>query len=211
MKNFSSVAFFLGLSVTAMGSVEVRLTPFSELLDRNSLEIKNDGYAETGGPAYLQQGFVKGEKAGVWVKVPAGIPRFKVDFFRVLVGGGEASTRLQVFFQMASTAKYMNFIPNTLENAAQLTPGPYWNDIPAQGYQGEVLPCIAGGGLVGGAIEFTHDGIPSVYRDHDGMGNAAANLLFAIPGGWAPSANFGLTGDWILRIVGHAATEAECQ
>ena len=100
--------------------------------------------------------------------------------------------------------------PRDIENAAQITPGPYWNDIPAEGFQ-RVLRCARSGEYIGAALEFTHSGAPSVYRDIDGLSNIKHNTLYAIPGGWAYSVQYGLRGDWILRVVGHEVTEEECK
>ena len=160
-------------------------------------------------------GFIKGEKGGVWVEVPEEIAFFKVDYFRVLIGNAQiepsnSPKNTQVFFQMGIGKEYTPTIPSDIENAAQVTPGPYWNDIPAQGSKGD-LRCATGGELIGAALEFTHTGLPSIYRDIDGLRVVQGNTLFAIPGGWNYSVVYGLRGDWILRIVGHEVTEDECQ
>lgn len=181
------------------------------LLAPEQVELKNDSFVDGGGQAYLQLGFVSGEKAGVWVQVPQAIDRFKVDSFRVLIGSSQPNPpfNTQVFFQMATSNEPTSSVPAMIENAADVTPGPYWNDIPAQGEQGS-LPCVAGGQYVGASLEFTHSGAPSVYRDLDGLSNVKLNNLFAIPGGWNYSVAYGLRGDWILRVVGHKATAQEC-
>jgi hypothetical protein len=96
-----------------------------------------------------------------------------------------------------------------IENAASVTPGPYWNDIPAQGSRRQ-LGCAAGGDYIAAALEFTHEGAPSVYRDLDGQANMTFNSIYAIPGGWKYSLQLGVRGDWVLRVVGHEATADEC-
>lgn len=180
------------------------------LLAPEQIELKNDSFVDGGGQAYLQLGFVTGEKAGVWVKVPDAIDHFKIDSFRVLIGSSQVElTDAQVFFQMTIAGEPMNSIPAEIENAASITPGPYWNDIPAMG-DGRQLGCATGGQYVGASVEFTHDGAPSVYRDLDGLSNVKLNNLFAIPGGWNYSVVYGLRGDWILRVIGHKATAQEC-
>ncbi len=203
----SLFVLFPGAVCLGQHSLKSVLTPF-ETRRAQEIILQNDGFEESGGQAVLQQGFIKGEKAGVWVKVPATISNFKVDYFRVLAGGQE--TRTQVFFEMGidSSGIYKAAMPRDIVNAATITPGPYWNDIPAQGADGS-LSCAKGGNLIGAAIEFTHDGVPSVYRDTNGI-TQVANTLFAIPGGWNFSSTFGLTGDWILRIVGHEANAGDC-
>jgi hypothetical protein len=179
-----------------------------------SIVLKNDSFNDQGGQAYLQTGFVAGEKAGVWVKVPNDIKKFKVDYFRVLLGNGKLTSELevkntQIFFEMGISDRVTPSMSRDIENAATITPGPYWNDIPAIGEPGK-LDCARGGQYIGAALEFTHSGSPSVYRDIDGLANPQGNVLFAIPGGWNYSAAYGLRGDWILRVVGHEAAAGEC-
>jgi hypothetical protein len=195
--------------------VRSTLTPFgSDKMDQ--IELKNDGFVDGGGQAYLQLGFVSGEKAGVWLKVPAAIQYFKVDSFRVLMGSSREASKItpmaftQIYFHMGlgEERNMTAAIPADVENAAEVTPGPYWNDIPAEG-QGAIA-CARGGQLVGAALEFTHDGAPSIYRDIDGLSNVKYNSIMAIPGGWAYSVAYGLRGDWVLRVLGHEATAAEC-
>lgn len=176
----------------------------------NMIVLKNDSFVDGGGQAYLQLGFVAGEMAGAWLKVPESIAYFKIDYFRVLFGdSGTPEFNNQVFFQMGIADAPGPSIPRDIENAAQLTSGPFWNDIPAQG-DGRSLPCARGGQFVGAALEFTHTGSPSVYRDLDGLGQPTHNTLMAVPGGWAYSVQYGLRGDWILRVVGREASAEEC-
>ncbi len=179
-------------------------------LRAGQIQLKNDSMPDEGGQGFLQQGFVKDEKAGIWVQVPKDVKMFKVDFFRVLLSSAKkSSTRTQVFFQMQTANKPSMGIAAEIENAAEVTPGPFWNDIPAKGLQGG-LSCIAGGGYVGASLEFTHNGLPSILRDFDGQSNPAHNLIYEIQKGWLPSAVFDVNGDWILRIIGHEAKEGEC-
>jgi hypothetical protein len=209
----------------AAAAAEVQLRPLQgpSTLDGDPIVLKNDSFRDEGGQAYLQLGFVAEEKAGIWVQVPQTIPYFKVDFFRVLIGSGQTPFAVsndpvvqntQVFFEMAVANDMTPGFAPQLVNAAQLTPGPYWNDIPAEGYQGETLPCVRAGQYVGAGLEFTHSGAPSVYRDIDGLAAVKGNLLCAVGGGsgcgWAYSVQYGLRGDWILRVVGHEATAEEC-
>lgn len=206
MKKIIATSILLASAMGLASPLESTLVPFSAV-ERNTV-LKNDSFVDGGGQAYLQMGFIKGEKAGVWVRVPQGSGKFVVDHFRVLIGGNRGD-RVQVFFQMATASQYSPSIPAQIENAAQITAGPYWNDIPAQGLHGG-LPCVEGGDLIGASLEFTHDGAPSVYRDVNGIGSVQGNTLYAIPGGWNYSAAYGLTGDWILRVVGHPAEPGEC-
>jgi hypothetical protein len=201
------------LSGSAFAAVEARQTPFG---DKAGSELKNDAFVDGGGQAYLQLGFVEGEKAGIWVQVPAAVPLFKVDSFRVLMGSSKDAVdnpadgaKTQVYFQMGLATSPSSSTPADIENAADVTPGAYWNDIPAVGQDGP-LKCAHGGDFIGAAVEFTQAGAPSVYRDLDGLSNVKYNTLFAIPGGWNYSVAFGLRGDWILRVVGHPALEGEC-
>jgi hypothetical protein len=211
-----SSAILAGVTTLASATpVQSVLTPF-ESRDE-AIVLKNDAFQDGGGQAYLQLGFVAQEMAGVWVQVPAGIPLFKVDYFRVLMGSsrdgvspGPVEDRDNtIYFQMGIAPEASQSIPAEIVNAASVTPGPYWNDIPAQGESG-TLGCAHGGEMIGAAVEFTHAGAPSVYRDLDGLANVKFNTLFAVPGGWNYSVAYGLRGDWILRVVGHAAKPDEC-
>lgn len=176
----------------------------------NMLVLKNDSFVDEGGQAYLQLGFVAGEMAGVWLKVPETVEYFKVEYFRVLFGSSNTPEfNSQIFFQMGIADAPSPAIGRDIENAAQITSGPFWNDIPATG-DGTQLGCARGGQYVGAALEFTHTGAPSVYRDLDGLGSPTLNSLMAIPGGWGYSVQYGLRGDWILRVVGREASAAEC-
>lgn len=205
--HFLFVVVFLVSQVQA--TVESVRTPFSQKEDATQIELKNDSFNDEGSPVYLQLGFVKSEKAGIWVQVPSTVKQFKVDYFRVLMGSEQSDGSAEIFFQMGVGQTMSAAIPADIENAAQITTGPYWNDIPAIGARGK-LGCVSGGSYVGAAIEFKHDGAPSVYRDHDGLGNMKGNTLFAVPGGWNYSAVYGLTGDWVLRVIGHEAAAGEC-
>lgn len=179
-------------------------------LRSGQIQLKNDSMPDEGGSGYVQQGFIKDEKAGIWVQVPKDVKKFKVDYFRVLLSGAKKDeSRTQVFFQMQTSTTLGTSIGAEIENAAEVTPGPYWNDIPAKGLQGG-LSCVAGGGYVAASLEFTHQGLPSILRDFDGLNYPKQNLIFDLQQGWLPSAVFGLQGDWILRVIGHEAKEGEC-
>lgn len=192
--------------------LESEIVPFgTERADQ--IVLANDGYNESGGPAYVQMGFIKQEKAGIWTRVPERVPCFQAEYFRILIGSGggaESKPTVQAFFQMGQATAPQKGIPAHIENAVQLTAGPYWNDVPAQGLSGPLAASPAGT-YVGASIEFTHDGLPSVFRDADGLSNAAHNLIFAIPGNWQYASTFGVTGDWILRIVGRSVDSSRCR
>src|SRR5688572_29284604 len=97
------------------------------LLAAEQVELKNDGFVDGGGQAYVQLGFVTGEKAGIWAQVPQAVDYFKIDSFRVLLGSSQTGfTQQQIFFQMAIGSEPVNNVPAMIENAAQVTPGPYW-------------------------------------------------------------------------------------
>ena len=207
-------AFFLSGAAFASTDLISNIVPFSvENADADAVVLHNDSFKEGGGQAYLQLGFVKGEKVGVWVKVPAAYEYFKIDAFRILIGSSDdimdsSEDNTQIFFQMGVASKPSANMPRDIENAAQVTAGPYWNDIPAKGGSRQ-LSCAKGGEFIGAAMEFMHSGSPSVYRDLDNI-QPMLNTLFAIPGGWKQSISYGLRGDWILRVVGREATKSEC-
>ena len=189
-----------------MAGVVATQTPVGAALAPTAIVLKNDKFVDAGGQAYLQQGFVKGEMAGVWVKVPDTVKKFRVDSFRVLMGGG--NDQATVFFSMQTAKTTSNAISAQIENAAQVTIGNFFNDIPAKGENGKTL-CAGPNEFVGAAIEMPSDGAPSVYRD-GGPIVVQNNLLMAIPNGWNYSASYGLKGNWILRVVGHEALAGEC-
>jgi hypothetical protein len=216
------LAFSMLAATAAHGdTLQSRIVDFDQKDESDVVVLKNDAFVDNGGQAYLQLGFVEGEKVGIYVYVPENIDYFKIDYFRVLIGSSSLENgepketqpisvfNTQVFFEMGIADEATLGIPRSIENAAQVTPGPYWNDIPAQGVDG-ALGCARGGQVVGAALEFTHSGAPSVYRDLDGLSDVKYNLLMGIPGGWNYSAIYGLRGDWILRVVGHEASADEC-
>ena len=198
-------------------SVMTFKTPMSEVASATQIVLKNDSFNDNDGSAFIQQGFVSGEQVGVWLEVPATVKKLKIDSFRVLMGNVNMTPAdpsilgATIFFSMgiAGNGAYSPSMPRDIENAADITPGPYWNDIPAIG-DGRQLGCAIGGELIGAALEFTHAGLPSVYRDVDGLSNPKKNTLMAIPGGWNYSVAYGLRGDWVLRVVGHEAADGEC-
>ncbi len=208
------LAALVVFSFSAFASpVKSKTVPFGTKSKAAAFELFNDGFDPKGSPVYLQQGFVTGEMAGIWVKVPADKTLVRVTHFRTLIAAsrGTPATRLNIFFRMGVGTSFSPSIPTEIENAASVTPGHYWNDIPAQGSGGEKLPCVKAGQLIGAAIEFTHDGLPSVGRDSDGLSNPLANTLFASGTGWNYSSAFGLEGDWVLRVMAEEVTPAECQ
>jgi hypothetical protein len=213
---FALILAPLAIATSAHAQVQATQTPFGAT-KADTVQLKNDGFAEGGGQAYLQMGFAENEKAGIWVQVPSTIPAFKIDSFRVLIGSSKDAVtpgpvdgrKTQIFFQMGIGSEPTTSIPVDIENAAEVTPGAYWNDIPAQGDQGPIA-CAHAGDFIGASLEFPYTGLPSVYRDMDGISNPKLNTLFAVPGGWNYSVAFGLRGDWILRVVGHAAKDGEC-
>lgn len=94
-------------------------------------------------------GFVKGEMAGIWVKVPDAVEYFVVDYFRVVVGSTQKDLELdenvlQVFFRMQVADRPRIVVGSGIETAAEIRPGNHWNDIPAKGLDGG-LGCISGG------------------------------------------------------------------
>lgn len=194
------------LATSAMAAVVATQTPVGAALAPAAIVLKNDKFVDGGGQAYLQQGFVKGEMAGVWVKVPDNVKKFRVDSFRVLLGGG--NDQATVFFSMQTAKTTGKAIAAQIENAAQVSVGNFFNDIPAQGENGKTL-CANPGEFIGAAIEMPSDGAPSVYRDA-GPIVVQNNLLMAIPSGWNYSASYGLKGNWILRVVGHEAQAGDC-
>lgn len=217
LKNWVLLIAVIGFTgnAAAFTPVDTKLASLftsSNILTTNQIVLRNDSFEDQGGQAYLQTGFVANEMAGVWIQVPTHFKRFKVDFFRVLVGSDKseaASAGLPVQYRLDVASAPTREMGVSVENTATVTPGLYWNDIPIKDDAGFNSLCALGGQYVGAALKFTHTGTPSVYRDADGI-NPGLNVLYAIPGGWNYSANYGVKGDWVLRVVGHEADPSEC-
>lgn len=160
-------------------------------------ELRNDGF-ETGQPVSFQAGFVDGEIGAVRL-VPTLACPCRVENVTLLFGGagGTLPVLLRIWDDAAGnvepgTPLYVDSFQLTgLSNALQvIDPSPA--DVIVQG------PFRVG-------IEFSHSGLPSIARDGDGTIAASANFILAdmSPLGfvWFRSADFGVTGDWVIRAT----------
>ncbi len=157
--------------------------------------LKNDGFVE-GGLAFYQAGFVANEiMAARFVAEPEDYP-YELTKVRVLVGdGGSGGTIGPFILHLWEDTGAMQPGP-TLKapEGVQLTAGPYWNDF-------DIIPPITiESGMIRVGFEFFQDPPPSFYRDADGNINPGVNFIY-VPGvGWFFSEQFGLQGDWVLRV-----------
>ena len=167
------------------------------LVARADLELKNDSFATNGQTAF-QGGFVAGESgASRFVAPDAGRTLQKIQF---LFGGATTAQELtvNVYDDSAGTnAPGTRLLSETFSvtgsnaNMQEIT---FSSQI--------VVPA-----QFRIAIEFAHNGLPSISRDTDGI-HADRNFIFASPGGWLSSASAGLSGDWVIRafVSGDAST-----
>lgn len=158
------------------------------------VELKNDGFVD-GANVGFQQGFASGEMGASRFTPPMpGVLLQKVQF---LFGGGTTTPqdiKLHVWDDAAETT----------DPGAELFSGDY-TLVPADD-QLQEIDITAEGVTVTGTfrvgIEFTHVGLPSIARDDDTTIAVDKNFIFAQGGlGWAPSADLGLTGDWVIRAI----------
>jgi MYXO-CTERM domain-containing protein len=158
------------------------------------VELKNDGFA-SGGQAAFQGGFVTGEAAASRFVAPqAGL---KLDKVVYLFGGSTATQTLtiRVYDDTAGTD-----VPGN-----ELFTGGFQCTGSDTGFQvADVTSVdITLPAQFRVAIEFSHDGAPSVARDNDGTIAPDRNYIHAQISAssyqWVRSSSLGLTGDWIIR------------
>ena len=160
-------------------------------------ELRNDGF-ESGQPVSFQAGFVEGEIGAVRLVPTLSCP-CRVENVSLLFGGagGTLPVVLHIWDDAAGTVQpgpplfADSFQLTGLNNALQvIDPSP--TDVIVNG------PFRVG-------IEFAHSGLPSIARDGDGDIDANANFILAdvSPLGffWFHSADFGVTGDWVIRAT----------
>ncbi len=175
---------------TTVGTATFLLTFSSAAIAED--ELKNDGLVENGGVAF-QSGFVAGEvAAGRFVPANAGM---RVTRVQVLFGGGTPDEKQKV------TLKIWDDTALTDEPGEELYVADY--ELISADMALQELDFSADNILVSGpfrvGVSFQHDGLPSVARDDDGTIAADKNFILADNLGWKPSADLGLTGDFVLR------------
>lgn len=155
------------------------------------ITLQNDGFFD-GQAVNFQGGFVIGEMAASRFLPPAGTWRIN---------------RVELLFGSTNVTETVTL--RVYDDAAQTpAPGPqqFFGDYQLTG-SATVLHQIdlsASNVLVSGpfrvALEFQHDGPPSVASDTDGSIQPDRNFIFAF-GSWFESSTLGVTGDWVLRAV----------
>lgn len=160
-------------------------------------ELRNDGF-ESGLPVSFQAGFVEGEIGAVRLVPTLSCP-CRVENVTLLFGG--AGDTLPVVLRIWDDAA------GTVDPGMQL----YVDSFQLTGFNNalQVIDPSPTDVIVNGpfrvGIEFTHSGLPSIARDGDGNIDANANFILAdfSPLGffWFRSADFGVTGDWVIRAT----------
>ncbi|MBN1878565.1 hypothetical protein JW823_00465 [bacterium] len=161
-------------------------------------ELANDAWQPEDAANY-QAGFVTGEIMASTFSVSTTEYPFDVMAVRVLVGDGT----------MGGTTS-SQFLCHIWEDSGGESPGeelatPFTvlltagaiNEIDMTGLG--LDPILSGSVRVG--LEFLQDPPPSFFSDDDGFITQHVNTLFDINFGWRYSEFFGLTGDWILRLL----------
>ena len=197
--------------VVAQTQIDAVRVPFGAVPPRQ-IVLSNDVFRGQSSQAFLQAGFDFGEMAGVWVRVPNNVALFKIDAIRILVGEplvGPRLGRYSVGFQIGVSQATIPRpdIPSALSGAARVVPGWHWNDIPLERWN---LPCVAGGGFVGAAIQVTRQGPSGFFRDASTVSRHQANVVRLRPGGWQWASALGVRGNWIIRVTGRAVDSSQC-
>jgi hypothetical protein len=159
-------------------------------LAATSVLLSNDGYP-TGG-ATFQAGFFSGEMAASTLG-PVAVPSL-LDRVELLYGPvddpGNAIVRVYPDTGVA--------VPGTEIFSATVELAPADATILRIELAGAAILVPAGDFRV--AIEFDHDGAPSVAADGDGTILGSRNWIYST-GSWISSQTAGLDGDWIIRAV----------
>ena len=162
------------------------------------MELANDAW-QPGDFANYQAGFVSGEIIASRFSVESGSYPVELRSIRVLVGDGT--------FGSGVTGP---FLVHLWEDTGDEAPGPAISDpLSIQLTSGAIneidlsslglAPVESGAIRVG--LEFLQNPPPSFYSDDDGFITQHANTIYEINFGWRYAEFFGLTGDWILRLV----------
>lgn len=167
-------------------------------------KLAHDTY-QPGDEASYQAGFVSSEMLGSTFAVEPDEYPFELLSIEVLVGDGspggttqgtfivhiwednggeEPGAALVTPFSVVLTAGYLNIISLT----------------------GMGLPEISSGAVRIG-LEFTQNPPPSFLTDADGFITQHVNTLYSINFGWHYAEFYGLTGDWIVRLIVDTAIE----
>ena len=154
------------------------------------VELKNDGFV-SGGAANFQTGFVSGE---------AGASRF------VASTAGRQLKKLQLLFGGAATIQTLTLRVYD-DTAGTDIPGAelFMGDFQLTGSDAAIqeLDLTSANVIVTAqfrvAIEFQHDGAPTIASDGDGTVAADRNFINAAGVGWKKSNTVGIAGDWVIR------------
>ncbi len=173
-----------GMAVALLGCLVLWTTPANGAVQL----LQNDSF-QSGDQAAFQQGFVSGEMAAVTLG-PLG-SAFHVLNIQLLFGGDTSQQTVTLHvYQDNGTAN-----PGTeiYSGDYQLT-GSNENLVQID-VSGENI-VVGSGVMFRVALEFHHDGVPSVARDADGI-HSGRNWIFSQ--GWGDAASFLVQGDWIIR------------
>lgn len=163
--------------------------------------LVNDGY-DDGEKAWPQQGFIANECWGVVYLPDAGDYPFDMRKVRMLVGGSTATDLFTVEFYSLDGTDMNDGTLLGAEGVAISGSDQAWNDLTISELKID-LPAIDSGNVAVAVCLEEHDGLPAIMRDDDGMSDEDLNWINADLGGtwaWYRSAEFGLRGDWIMRL-----------
>ncbi len=151
--------------------------------------LKQDGFTD-GDKTYFQDGFVAGEAAAVTLgPVDGDFQILSIDF----LFGGAAETEevnLTIFRDLGDVEPGevlfdQGFFVTGKDDATQEMPIAI-DDI-----------FVTGGGMIRVALSFTHDGLPSVARDSDGV----QGTNWILTDKWNTASDLGVAGDWVIRAT----------
>ncbi len=151
--------------------------------------LQNDGFVEDGSVGF-QSGFVVGERGAVTLG-PVG-EAFQINKVQLLFGpsGTPETVNLMIFLDTGGDD------PGTLLFEGEFDIQPSADAISELDISVEELQVA--GGSIRVALEFQHNGAPSIARDDDGSIQSGRNWIYTA-GTWFDSSDFGLEGDWIVR------------
>lgn len=170
----------------------------------NAAEYLNDGFTD-GGIAGFQAGFVSGEMGASCFSEPDNRYPVRISAIRFLFGDdvGDGSSRfmgVKIFGAGGNGSAPTNLLQD-IEDVEAISSNTGFNelDVSSLGISVSGPWCVA--------IVFQHSGTPSIARDADGTINAGNNWIYGsdLLGGfaWARSADYGVSGDWIIRTIGN--------
>lgn len=154
---------------------------------------------ESGDQVGVQQGFVEGECWAVIYKPEPDEYPFDLSTVRALVGGDSSQQIFDVSFYSLSGTDMNSKTLLGVEGAAVTGSNENFNDLTVADLELE-MPQVESGNVAVAMCLTAHSGVPAIARDTDGTIEKSLNWIYADGIGWAKSADFGVSGDWIMRL-----------